>query len=48
MSDNVIRFRKPKPPRKSRPGLRKAAVIIGVIAAFAIVWGYFTLVGGGL
>ena len=45
MNDNVIKFRKPKPPRTPRPGLRKLLVVIVVMAVFALAWGYFQLVG---
>lgn len=41
---NVIEFKKPpkpKEPKPPRPGLKKALVILAVIAAFALVWVYF-------
>jgi len=41
MNENVIKFRKPEPPRQPRPHLRKAAVILGVIAFFVAAWAYF-------
>ncbi|WP_321381816.1 hypothetical protein [Rhizobium sp.] len=41
MNDNVIKFRKPVPPKQPRPGLRKVLIILGVIAAFAVIWAYF-------
>ena len=40
MNENVIKFRKPEPPkqpRKPNPQLRKLAIIAFFIAA----WGYF-------
>lgn len=46
MNDNVIKFRKPKPPPKApRPGLRKLLVVIVMLAVFAAAWGYFQIVG---
>ncbi len=48
MNDNVIKFRKkevPKPPRQTPPGVRKALVILGVIAAFLAAFAYFYLTG---
>ncbi len=47
MNDNVVKFRKPVPPKKPReplgPKARKALTIAAVIAFFVAVWGYFTL-----
>ncbi len=51
MPDNVIDFKRPpkpkqpKPPRKPNPGLRKLLTILGVIAAFVLVWAYFQYLG---
>lgn len=46
MSDNVIKFRKPKPPPKApNPALRKLLVIAVVIIAFAAAWAYFQVTG---
>jgi hypothetical protein len=45
MNDNVIKFQRPKPPRKPRPVLRKALIIVTIIAVFALAWLYFKLVG---
>jgi hypothetical protein len=45
MSDNVIKFRKPKPPRASRPWLRKLLIIIVILAVFAVAWVYFQFLG---
>ena len=45
MSDNVIKFRKPTPPKAPRPGLRKAVVIAAIIAFFVAAWAYFRYVG---
>lgn len=44
MSDNVIKFRKPTPPKQPRPGLRKLLIGFGVVAAFAVVWAYFAFI----
>ncbi|MDD1497613.1 hypothetical protein PVA19_04255 [Agrobacterium sp. CNPSo 3708] len=42
MSDNVIKFRKPQPPKKPRPGQSKLlAVIIGGVALCALIWVHF-------
>ncbi len=42
MSDNVIKFRNPQPPKKPRPGQSKLlAVIIGGIALCALIWVHF-------
>jgi hypothetical protein len=44
MNENVIKFRRPEPPkqpRKPNPQLRKLAIIVGVIAFFAAAWAYF-------
>ena len=46
---NVVEFKqppKPKPPRKPRPHLRRLLIAVGVLAALAAAWGYFTIVGG--
>jgi hypothetical protein len=42
MSDNVIKFRKPKPPKASRPWLRKLLIIIVILAVFAVA-GLFSI-----
>ncbi|MGQ8633347.1 hypothetical protein ACUTJJ_17910 [Agrobacterium sp. DKPNP3] len=51
MNDNVVKFRKPVPPKKPRepmgPKAKKALTIAAVIAFFVAVWGYFTFVGQG-
>ncbi|MGQ2963117.1 MAG: hypothetical protein ACT6RN_22375 [Agrobacterium sp.] len=51
MNDNVVKFRKPVPPKKPReplgPKAKKALTIVAVIVFFAAVWGYFTLFGQG-
>lgn len=44
MNDNVIKFRKPTPPKQPRPGLRKLLAGLAVVAFFALVWGYFAFV----
>ncbi|MBB4956247.1 hypothetical protein H4S14_004344 [Agrobacterium vitis] len=41
MNDNVIKFRKPAPPKKPHPGLRKLLIGLGVIAVFVMIWAYF-------
>ena len=46
MSDNVIKFRKPKPPPKApNPMLRKLMIIAVVILVFAAAWAYFQVTG---
>ncbi len=45
VSDNVIKFRKPKPVKQPRPGQRKLIVILAAVAAFLLMWGYFILTG---
>jgi hypothetical protein len=50
MSDNVIKFqrpKKPKPPRQVPPWLRKLIVAGVIILAFAAAYGYFALTGQG-
>jgi hypothetical protein len=46
MSDNVIKFRKPKPPREPNPALRKLPVVLAIVVLFAAAWAYFTFFGG--
>ena len=44
MNENVIKFRKPEPPkqpRKPNPQMHKLAVVAAVIAFFVAAWGYF-------
>lgn len=42
VNDNVIKFRKPQPPKKPRPGQNKLlAVIIGGVALCALIWVHF-------
>lgn len=49
---NVVKFKRPPkpkeqtPPRRPNPGLRKLLTLIGVVAAFVLVWAYFQYVGG--
>ncbi|EHS50392.1 hypothetical protein PDO_2526 [Rhizobium sp. PDO1-076] len=49
---NVIKFERPpepkapKPKRSLTPGARKALIWVGVLAAIAAAWGYFTVTGG--
>ncbi len=46
--NNVIKFNKPKPvkpPRQTSPAVKKALIIIGVMAAFVAAWAYFQFVG---
>ncbi len=50
MNDNVIKFKKRepvKPPRQTPMWLKRLLVLIGVIAAFALVYVYFAMTGGG-
>ncbi|MCZ7851014.1 hypothetical protein O9X99_24335 [Agrobacterium salinitolerans] len=51
MNDNVVKFRKPAPPKKPRqpmgPKTKKTLTIVVVIAFFVAAWGYFTLMGRG-
>jgi hypothetical protein len=51
MNDNVVKFRKPAPPKKPRqplgPKSKKALTIAAIILFFAAAWGYFTLFGQG-
>lgn len=51
MNDNVVKFRKPVPPKKPReplgPKAKRALTIVAVILFFAAAWGYFTLMGQG-
>jgi len=42
MNDNVIQFRRRKPPRPPRPGFRKLAIAVAILALFLAAWGYFT------
>ncbi|OCJ55526.1 hypothetical protein A6U92_02730 [Agrobacterium rubi] len=47
MNENVIKFRKPEPPkqpRKPNPQMRKLAIVVGIIAFFAAAWAYFQYV----
>lgn len=46
MNDNVIKFKKPKPPREPNPALRKLVVVLTILVLFAAAWAYFTFVGG--
>jgi len=41
MNDNVIQFRRRKSPRPPRPGLRKLAIAVAILAFFLAAWGYF-------
>ncbi|PZU79054.1 MAG: hypothetical protein DI546_01735 [Rhizobium sp.] len=51
MNDNLVKFRKPVPPKKPReplgPKAKRALTIVAVILFFAAAWGYFTLMGQG-
>ncbi|MCJ8506900.1 hypothetical protein MUU53_03120 [Rhizobium lemnae] len=45
---DVIKFNKPKPvkpPRQTPPTVKKALVIVGVMAAFILAWAYFQYIG---
>lgn len=46
MSDNVIKFQRPKqpkPPRQTPPWLKRVITILVVIAAFAAIYAYYSL-----
>lgn len=48
MNENVIKFRKPEPPkqpRKPNPQLRKLVTVAAVIALFVGAWAYFQYLG---
>jgi hypothetical protein len=51
MSDNVIKFQKPKQPKQPKqrkplsPGLRKVLIVAGICAFFVLAWVYFTYLG---
>ncbi|MFK0382308.1 MULTISPECIES: hypothetical protein [Rhizobium/Agrobacterium group] len=49
MNDNVVQFRKPKPPKQPRkplgPNAKKALTIAAIVLFFAATYGYFTFVG---
>jgi hypothetical protein len=50
MSENVIKFQRPKqpkPPRHTPPWLRRAVTILAIIAAVVAVYGYFYFTGSG-
>lgn len=44
MSDNVIKFRKPTPPKKPRPGLKKVLILLAVVGFFVAVWAWFAFI----
>ncbi|NTJ42438.1 hypothetical protein G6L28_07470 [Agrobacterium larrymoorei] len=47
MNENVIKFRKPEPPKRQkqpRPGLRKFLTVLGIVAFFVGAWAYFQYV----
>ncbi|NLS03723.1 hypothetical protein HGP14_10180 [Rhizobium sp. P32RR-XVIII] len=46
MDDNVIKFQRPKPPRKPNPALRKLLVVLTILILLGAAWGYFTFFGG--
>jgi hypothetical protein len=49
MSDNVIKFQRPKqpkPPRQTPAWLKRVLTVVVVIAGFAAVYIYFSLTGG--
>lgn len=41
MSDNVIKFKRPKPQKKVNPNVKKWAGLAAVIVLFVIIWAYF-------
>lgn len=45
MNDNVIKFRRPEPPREPNPLLRKLAVVAVVIVCLVLAWAYFQFLG---
>jgi hypothetical protein len=45
MNDNVIKFRRPEPPREPNPLLRKLAVVAVVIVCLVLAWAYFQFFG---
>lgn len=48
MSDNVIKFQRPKqpkPPRQTPPWLRRLLIWLAVVVAIAAVYGYFYVTG---
>lgn len=51
MNDNVVQFRKPKPPKEPRkplgPNARKALTIAAIVLFFVAAYGYFAVVGQG-
>ncbi|WP_200959541.1 hypothetical protein [Rhizobium sp. Root1203] len=42
---NVVKFRKRKPQKTPRPGLRKFLTAMCVVMALVAVWAYFASVG---
>jgi hypothetical protein len=51
MSDNVIKFERPKkpvPPRQTPPWLKRLLVILAIALGLAAVWTYFYISGGQL
>lgn len=50
MSDNIIKFqrpKKPKPPRQVPPWLKRVLTIAGILAALAAIWAFFYVSGSG-
>ncbi|WP_164901671.1 hypothetical protein [Neorhizobium lilium] len=48
MSDNVIKFQRPKPPKQLRHmplWLRRLLTLLALVAVLAAVWAYFYLSG---
>ncbi len=48
MSDNIIKFQRPKqpkPPRQTPPWLKRVLTILAVIAVFCAAYAYFSLTG---
>jgi hypothetical protein len=51
LMSNVIKFERPpepkapKPKKTLSPGRRKALIFAGIVVAFVVTWGYFTLFG---
>lgn len=50
MSDNIIKFQRPKKPEQPKqtpPGQKRLLTILGIVAFFALAYLYFAFSGGG-
>ncbi len=45
MSDNIIKFRRPQPPKAQNPWRRKLLVIAIMLIVFGAAWSYFHFTG---